>query len=438
MQTASDGASLVESRQPDRLALMMIVALVVGAFAAIWIAVCTPPGTPVPARSRVLAAVPTAAAPPPIEPLILKSVTPQDAVAINETVPFSSAPNPAARPFFLPTTAANYERSLDCLAAAGLYEAGSGDPDGQRAVLQVVLNRLRHPAFPKTICGVVFQGQERSTGCQFTFTCDGAMRHVPSADAWRRSREVAAQMLGGRVYKSVGYSTHYHTNWVVPYWSSSLDKVAQVGTHLFFRWAGWWGTPGAFRNAYGGGEPAIAKLAALSPAHRSGVSEEDIQLATLSNVPPEAVADPELLAKFDKRLLQQGDSFIIPMGRKVSADKLAGMALAACGTRDYCKVMAWAKTREAPQGFPIDPALLPAMSFSYLRDRRAGYEKALWNCDDYDRSDPRECMKARSGTGPRAVTARFNVRSGKEKVDMKTLRDTLAKREAVAKPSRED
>ncbi|MGJ3626051.1 cell wall hydrolase [Sphingomonas sp. MMS24-JH45] len=85
--------------------------------------------------------------------------------------------------------------------------------------MQVVLNRLRHPAFPKTVCGVVFQGAERSTGCQFTFTCDGALARQPSPLAWDRARKVAAAALAGAVYRPVGYATHYHTDWVVPYWS---------------------------------------------------------------------------------------------------------------------------------------------------------------------------------------------------------------------------
>jgi hypothetical protein len=355
--------------------------------------------------------------PPPVEPLVLKAVAPKDAVAINGAVPFSAAPNPAARPFELATGTADYARSLDCLAAAGIYEAGGGDADGQRAVMQVILNRARHPAFPKTICGVVFQGSERRTGCQFTFTCDGAMRRVPSADVWRRAREVAAGMLDGRVYTSVGTSTHYHTDWVVPYWSASLDKVAAVGTHLFFRWTGWWGTPAAFRTRYGGSEPAIGLLAGLSDAHRDGAP---VQVA--EGLPMvDATANPVLLARYDKTIVRDGDSFVVPFGRKVSPDKFPSLALAACGTLDHCKVMGWAEIAETPRSFPVDPAAIANMSFSYLRDKRTGYEKALWNCDEFDRSDKRECMKTRT------VIARETSapRTGKERVNMKDLRTAL-------------
>ena len=105
------------------------------------------------------------------------------------------------------------------------YEARD---DGQAAVAQVVLNRLRHPLFPKTVCGVVFQGSQKTTGCQFTFTCDGAMlRYTPAAAGWSRARDIARLALNGSVYAPVGHATHYHTDWVVPYWSASLEKITE-------------------------------------------------------------------------------------------------------------------------------------------------------------------------------------------------------------------
>ncbi|MFT2129823.1 cell wall hydrolase, partial [Staphylococcus epidermidis] len=85
---------------------------------------------------------------------------------------------------------------------------------GQASVAQVILNRMRHPAYPKTVCGVVFQGSERTTGCQFSFTCDGAMGRPPSAEGWARARAVAASALNGFVAADVGMATHYHANYV--------------------------------------------------------------------------------------------------------------------------------------------------------------------------------------------------------------------------------
>lgn len=206
--------------------------------------------------------------PPPIpEPLAFREMAPLDAATYNASIPVSSESNPAARPFVLKAASESDRlRSLDCLTAAVYYEAAIEADDGQKAVAQVVLNRMHHPAFPKTICGVVFQGSERSTGCQFTFTCDGALARTPSEAGWARARKVAEAALEGKVYKPVGYSTHYHTNWVVPYWSSSLTKVANVGTHIFYRWEGGWGRPPAFRYAYAGVEPEIALMRRFSSA----------------------------------------------------------------------------------------------------------------------------------------------------------------------------
>ena len=109
------------------------------------------------------------------EPLQFRSdVAPQDALAINAAVPISDSPNPAARPFkLLARTDIDRARSIDCLTQAIYYEAATESDEGKRAVAQVVLNRLRHPAYPNSVCGVVYQGSERATGCQFTFTCDG-------------------------------------------------------------------------------------------------------------------------------------------------------------------------------------------------------------------------------------------------------------------------
>jgi len=416
MTTVSADAPVSGSPPADILGRAMLPVFCVGLLVCAWMVARTDPVMPSHSVTRYDR---PSTPPPPVEPLELKAVAPKDALAINKAVPFSTAPNPAAHPFFLASTSPDYARSLDCLAAVGLYEAGSGDADGQRAVIQVVLNRLRHPAFPKTICGVVFQGSERRTGCQFTFTCDGAMRRVPSTEAWERARTVARQMLGGFVYNSVGHSTHYHTDWVVPYWSASLDKVAAVGTHLFFRWTGWWGTPGAFRNSYAGGEPAIGQLAGLSDAHRGGA----VQMADGATAALETVANPALLARYDKTIVRDGDSFIVPFGRKVSPDSFPSLALAACGTLDHCKVMGWAEIAETPRSFPIDPTALAGMSFSYLRDRKTGFEKALWNCDEFARTDKRDCMKQRTVTAQETRAPR----TGKERVSMQDFRTALMK-----------
>jgi len=206
---------------------------------------------------------------PKVEPSTIYALGTDKARALNAAIPFSQRSNPAASPFRFAGGTADLARATDCLASAQIYEAGD-DAVGEQAVAQVVLNRVRHPAFPKSVCGVVFQGQERRTGCQFTFTCDGALARTPSPAAWMRAQSIAKAALAGAVFRPVGLATHYHTDWVVPYWSASLDKTAKVGTHLFFRWTGWWGTPPAFQAGAGGAEPMIGRIARLSLAHRDG------------------------------------------------------------------------------------------------------------------------------------------------------------------------
>ena len=126
----------------------------------------------------------------------------------------------------------------DCLAQAVYYEArGEGD-DGMRAVAQVILNRVRHPAFPKTICGVVYQGAMQQTSCQFSFACDGSLARPVEAWAWRRAKTVAAAALDGYVMKTVGTATHFHSLSVDPRWSSNMVKIATVGQHTFYQFQG--------------------------------------------------------------------------------------------------------------------------------------------------------------------------------------------------------
>lgn len=146
-------------------------------------------------------------------------------------------------------------RALRCLSLAVYYEAASESQAGQEAVAQVVLNRVAHPAYPSSICGVVFQGSERRTGCQFTFTCDGSMGRQPSRASFARAQSVALAALAGHVYRPVGYATHYHTHAVNPYWASSLDFIGSIGAHRFYRWKGSAGQAAAFTNAYSGREP---------------------------------------------------------------------------------------------------------------------------------------------------------------------------------------
>ncbi|QIK95784.1 cell wall hydrolase [Sphingomonas sp. HDW15A] len=211
---------------------------------------------------------PAAAETPPAPPVMAyEPVAPDQALKLNAALPITMDAPGSAKPFSLGSAnAAVRANALECLTSAIYYEAGQESTDGQRAVAQVVLNRVRHPAFPSSVCGVVYQGSTRQTGCQFTFTCDGSMTRGPMRDSWDRARKVAQEALSGAVYAPVGNATHYHANYVFPYWAPTLAKTAVVGAHLFYRWAGGWGQPTAFNQRYSGHEPnpAVLRSAALS------------------------------------------------------------------------------------------------------------------------------------------------------------------------------
>ncbi len=128
-------------------------------------------------------------------------------------------------------------RDLDCLSQAVYYEARGESSDGQAAVAQVVLNRVRHPAFPKSVCAVVYQGAQTRT-CQFSFACDGSTRGTREGLAWRRAQSVAARALGGFVMADVGDATHFHVARLGGVWGAGLMRVAQVGAHIFYRFSG--------------------------------------------------------------------------------------------------------------------------------------------------------------------------------------------------------
>ena len=350
-------------------------------------------------------------APPLVEPLEMMVIPAEDARALNDQMAYSTAPNPPAMPFIFAGTPEDRLRALDCLSAAVLYEAGD-DKIGQEAVAQVVLNRARHPAFPASVCGVVFQGSERRTGCQFTFTCDGALNRSWSDVAWERARKVANSAMSGYVFSPVGTATHYHTDWVVPYWASSLDKITKVGTHLFYRWTGGWGRLPAFRQRITGIEPGQAKLAARSVAHAHIV---DPALATLVDTPLPSTLDAEVasvtvpgtsvittspegrvtgtITPARTIVATSGEAIIVTLNAASSPESFEALAKEKCGLKSYCKVLGWTDAGQAAQSGSVSEAQRTSMSFSYLRNTDAGFEKALWNCKQFPRANKKECMR---------------------------------------------
>lgn len=186
-------------------------------------------------------------------------------------------------------------RALDCLAQAIYYEAGRESEDGQRAVAQVVLNRVRHPAWPDSVCGVVYQGPMRAGGgCQFTFTCDGALLVRPGGEAWARARRLAAEALAGYVYRPVGLSTHYHANYVYPSWAPTLRSTTVIGAHLFYALPGAHGSAAAFTDAYVGVEPFPRPAFTMMqrPARNAGLAAlTPLRVATASSTSFTAAPD---------------------------------------------------------------------------------------------------------------------------------------------------
>jgi hypothetical protein len=214
-----------------------------------------------------------------------------DAQKINAQRPFAEAPILPMRPFVLKTDAGDAQRAVHCLAQAVYYEAAREPLSGQQAVAQVVLNRVRHPAYPKTVCGVVYQGASLPTGCQFTFTCDGALRWRPEADLWDRALSVAKTALAGYVDKDVGSATHYHAAYVAPYWAPTLVKMTQVGQHIFYRWSGTWGEPVAFTGRYAGRETILTPAVLTSQPQLMPPPERKVTLAVAGEVRSYTVAD---------------------------------------------------------------------------------------------------------------------------------------------------
>ena len=191
----------------------------------------------------------------------------EQARVINASLPFSTSPVQAARPFEISGDQLDHRRALLCLTQAVYYEAGFEPVEGRRAVAQVVINRMRHPAFPKSVCGVVYQGSN-SPVCQFSFVCDGSLYRAPAAGAWKQAQEVAREALDGYVERAVGAATHYHADYVAPRWAPMLTKITKLGAHIFYRWPGGWGQSGAFTGRYIG-EPQDPS--ALRPAYRPTV-----------------------------------------------------------------------------------------------------------------------------------------------------------------------
>ena len=332
---------------------------------------------------------------PPVELNVFAPLKPEDARAFNARVPVASGPLAPAPRFVFAGSLADRAAAVTCLAAAALYEAGD-DTKGEQAVAQVVINRLRHPAFPKTVCGVVFQGSERRTGCQFTFTCDGALRRPPRPAAWDRARDVAEQALSGHVDASVGTATHYHADWVVPYWKASLDKIAAFSGHIFYRWRGSWGLPAMFRARPNGGERIDPQLMGYAGASAldgtpNGLDTANVGGTALASLMIPGVSRGALQGSVVRAMDEEAGQFVLQLGAGGSAG-YAAVAKAICSRRDNCIVMGWLNADRVPAKLPVMPVRMQSMAFLYRKNGLIGTSKAYWNCGQVRRSERGDCL----------------------------------------------
>jgi spore germination cell wall hydrolase CwlJ-like protein len=334
-------------RRRRQLALAAIGVLLIAALlaAGIWFAFLrSDGGTAASTRSTRLPAASSAIAPlnlPP--PDLLRPIAPEEAMKKNAERPFSDRPDTAAAPFNLKADPGSNARALECLTQAVYYEAASEGADGQRAVAQIVLNRMRHPAYPSTVCGVIYQGSERPTGCQFTFTCDGSLARVPVQSLWKQAQKIAAEALAGKVFAPAGHATHYHADYVLPFWADSLDKSVKVGRHIFYRLKGGLGAARAFSQRYGGREPeppspstvevALEAVGNIDPMSGAPTVDTGLQVAGGNLVVPSAPERKLLADTTQGTLLIDGDAPRLSEPKRTTSTKKP----ASCGDADNSK-----------------------------------------------------------------------------------------------------
>lgn len=206
-------------------------------------------------RQPVMAMAMTAPIQPQLRPTL--SATPASVRKINAS---------AVQPFRMAAGAAP-QRDVDCLTQAIYYEARGESSAGQAAIAQVVLNRVRHPAYPKSICAVVFQGA-RQGSCQFSFACHDGLSARREPAAWERAKGVAQRALAGFVMPVVGDATSFHVASVRPAWGNMM-RVAQIGVHVFYRFGG----HGGASRFTGQAEPSAPGSDAWRPTLASTASQ---------------------------------------------------------------------------------------------------------------------------------------------------------------------
>lgn len=269
--TLSESSTALRPAMLRKLAIMVVVAVLVTAVAALVLVRQSAAAAPKVRLSSTMRSEITSMSTGAEQALLISGETAQ---LRNARIPFAADTIAGMRGFAeIPAGSAQYGTALRCLTQAIYYEAANESELGKRAVAQIVLNRLRHPEYPNSVCGVVYEGATAPV-CQFSFTCDGSLLRQPMARQWAQSRRVAEAALAGSVVPEVGSATHYHADYVLPRWAYSLGKLRQIGAHIFYRFPGRVGMPEVFSDRWSGSEhiPALdlgrlrAKLAAADEA----------------------------------------------------------------------------------------------------------------------------------------------------------------------------
>ena len=296
-----------------------------------------------------------------------------------------------ARPFHFTGSDSQKKRAAECLAAAAWYEAGD-DPVGQRAVIQTVVNRVSHSAFPNSFCGVIFEGSHLATGCQFTFTCDGSLQHrQPSRSARERALALSRKAISGSVDPSIGNATHYHADYVTPWWSGRLERLTKVGSHIFYRWHGASGT--LSHRVRLEPESDLAQLVQQSIS-KSGAAE----LAALEapGVTPLSAAAANSIGNSDSKSKGPQDStLVVKVGDLRVSGSWALSALKQCGAKATCQIVGYPTQAAVDQNSRRAPSARERPIFVFVRDSASGMDLALWDCEQVARPSQRQCLPAR-------------------------------------------
>jgi len=260
---------------------------------------------------------------------------PLTAQARNAGIPLAKLRQDRMAPFrSIKSGSASYATALNCLTEAIYYEAANESVAGKQGVAQVILNRVAHPAYPSTVCGVVYQGYADPV-CQFSYTCDGSLARRPLPGLWRQSRDVAAAALGGFVDEQVGTATHYHADYVVPYWAYRLDKVRVEGRHIFYSLPGYAGRSANFTARWGGREfkPAFdPDRHALAASDSLGEEHSLAQLSVAERDPTDRRAENDVGGRLDTSTtwrLSIPDPVTASSGYRAALDGQAGAAQSA-------------------------------------------------------------------------------------------------------------